>query len=262
MSTPPRVSVIVPTVRVDDWLRAALQSLLAQTAELEVVVVLDGVEDTTGMPRHECVRTVTLPKRSGSAAAINAGAAVARGEFIGRLDADDLAEPGRVAAQVALLDADPGIVAVGTAATVIDDAGNTVGAIDPPAGTDLARGLLRKNLVVHSSVLIRRSALVSVGGYDTRCVRMQDYDLWLRLARVGRVTNLPGRLTRYRVHATMHSRETSPFSASATRIRASRLALARHLGRSVAGQTLRNLAWTASQSARHWGLRRPRYLTR
>ncbi|MBT1624265.1 glycosyltransferase [Curtobacterium flaccumfaciens pv. oortii] len=257
----PRVSVIIPTVRFDAWLTIAVQSVLRQTFEdFEVIVVVDDPHATGSLPDDPRISSVRMPARSGSAAAINAGVRHARGEFIGRLDADDVAEPTRLAAQVTRLDQDPEIVAIGTSATVIDAGGRPIGAIDNPTDADLGNVLQRRNALVHSSMLIRRTALDEVGGYDPRCIRMQDYDLWLRLACVGRLTNLPERLTQYRAHATMHSRATSPFSASARRICASRAALARHRGCPAVEQHLRNAFWTALQAARHWRLRRPRYL--
>jgi glycosyltransferase involved in cell wall biosynthesis len=255
------VSFVVPTVRFDPWLQIAVDSVLQQTHDdLEVIVVVDDPTAVGTLDHDPRVSVVRMPRRSGSAAAINAGVLRARGEYIGRLDADDVAEPSRLAAQVARLDDEPDLVALGTCATVVDAEGTPIGSIDNPASADLGAALLRKNVLVHSSVLLRRTALDAVGGYDSRCVRMQDYDLWLRLARVGRLSNVPERLTQYRVHGTMHSRSTSPFSASAQRVRASRTALARAQGRSVAGQRFRNLAWTASQAARHWRLRPPAYL--
>jgi GT2 family glycosyltransferase len=120
--------------------------------------------------------------------------------------------------------------------------------------------MLRRNAFVHSSVMIRRAALELVGGYDERCVRMQDYDLWLRLASVGGVANLSDELVSYRVHDGMHSRVTSPFGRPARCVLASRIALARHLGRTTARQHAENALWTAAQVLRHAGLRRPRYL--
>lgn len=261
MTTAPRVSFVIPTVRFDAWLQIAVDSVLRQTfQDLEVIVVVDDPAAQGTLDHDPRVRIVRMPRRSGSAAAINAGVARARGEYIGRLDADDVAEPSRVAVQVARLDDEPDLVALGTSATVVDARGRPVGSIDNPADADLCAALLRKNVLVHSSVLLRRSALEAVGGYDSACVRMQDYDLWLRLARTGRLSNIPQRLTRYRVHGTMHSRSTSPFSVSAERVRSSRTALARQHGRSVTGQRFRNLVWTASQAARHWRLRPPGYL--
>jgi hypothetical protein len=67
-----------------------------------------------------------------------------------------------------------------------------MGRVVPPVGdADIRRALIRRNVFVHSSVMVRRQALVAAGGYDAAFPVAQDYDLWLRLARITRLANLP-----------------------------------------------------------------------
>jgi glycosyltransferase involved in cell wall biosynthesis len=257
----PLVSVVIPTVWLNDHFRQALDSILTQTLQdIEIVVVLDGIEDVDGVvPFDDRVVVVRHHTRRGTPAALNSGVAAARAPFIARLDADDLAGPDRLEKQLAHFRSRPDLVLLGSGAAVVDSSGVRTGRVDVPAdGIPVA--MLRRNAFVHSSVMIRRAALELVGGYDERCVRMQDYDLWLRLAAVGGVANLSDELVSYRVHDGMHSRMTSPFGPPARRIRASRIVLARHLGRAASRQHAENALWTASQLLRYAGLRRPRYL--
>ncbi len=258
----PSVSVVVPTVRLDHHLQEAVSSLQEQTLDdLEIVLVVDGPASgpTPGQddPR---VRVLRLPRRSGTPTALNVGLSACRAPLFGRLDADDVAEPHRLAVQTKALADDSELVGIGSAATVIDDRGAEIGHLRTADGLAVAPALLRRNPFVHSSMLLRTSAVLAVGGYDPRCNRMQDYDLWLRLAHLGRLDNLPEPLVRYRVHDAMHSRRTPPWGSAARTVRSSRRRLAKHLGERPATQAWRDLSWTAAQTARHLGLRGPRYL--
>lgn len=263
MTSPtPAVSVVMPTVWLNEHFTKALDSVLAQTLrDLELIVVLDGIEDVDGViPADDRIVVVRHETRRGTPAALNSGIAVARAPFVARLDADDLAKPERLERQLAVLRRRPDLVLLGSFAEVVDSVGESTGRIETPTEA-IPTAMLRRNAFVHSSVVIRRAALDLVGGYDERCNRMQDYDLWLRLARVGAVANLPETLVSYRVHDGMHSRVTSPFGPAARCVMASRIALARHLGRAAVRQHVENAVWTAAQVLRHARLRRPRYRT-
>ncbi|WP_146232800.1 MULTISPECIES: glycosyltransferase [unclassified Curtobacterium] len=260
---PPRVTVAIPTVRLDAHLDAAVTSALTQTIDdLEVVVALDGEpieDDRRSWMADPRVRIRTRPSRRGTAATLNAVLGATNTPFFARLDADDIAEPHRLERQIAALDEHPEWSGVGSAATVIDESGRPLGHIDVPT-EDTARQLLRRNVFVHSAMVLRRSPLERVGGYDPDCVRMQDYDLWLRLSATCTLGNVPERLVQYRVHDGMHSRRTPAFSASARKVIASRRRLARSLGKPLVLQFAHDTGWTAGQVLRNAGLRRPRYL--
>jgi hypothetical protein len=110
---------------------------------------------------------------------------------VARLDADDVALPERLARQRGFLDAHPEIGLLGTGAREVDAEGREVGRVAPPADdAAIRRALIRGNPFVHSSVMLRRSALDAAGGYDERLAVAQDYDLWMRMSRVTRLANL------------------------------------------------------------------------
>ena len=256
------ITVVMPTMRADRHLDTAVRSVLRDDVdELELVVVLDGLDPRdVHLPRHDRLRVVALPERRGTPAALNAGAHAGTGPLIARLDADDVALPGRFEAQRTELARRPDLVCLGSSVSLIDDDDAPLGDWPAATGPGLAETLLRRNVFVHSSTVYRREAFEAVGGYDERCTRMQDYELWLRLATIGGLDSLPDVLTAYRVHPGQHSRNTPPWGAPARRVRASRLALARHLGRPTPVQHVENAAWSAAQALRHAGLRRPGYL--
>ena len=203
----PRVSVVMPVRDAERFLKDAVESVLAQTfGDLELLAVDDGSRDASAaiLARYAAadarVRVLSSPAR-GVAGALNAGIAAARASYVARMDADDVSEPDRLARQLAVLDADPGIVLVGAAATLVDDRGRVVGSVVPPAEHEaIAQRLLTHNVVVHGTVVVRRAAWSAVGGYDLSAHLVEDYDLWCRLLAHGRLANVAAPLYRLRVH--------------------------------------------------------------
>lgn len=202
----PRVSVVLAVRDGAPWVGDAVRSILGQTlTELELVVVDDGSTDDTPqtLARFADARLrVARRTQLGLTRSLNEGVSLARAPLIARLDADDVAAPERLARQLAFLDAHPEIGLLGTGAIEIDATGREVGRVVPPAAdADIRRALIRRNIFVHSSVVMRRQALASAGGYDATFPVAQDYDLWLRLARVTRLANLPDPLVTRRLLA-------------------------------------------------------------
>jgi glycosyltransferase involved in cell wall biosynthesis len=178
------------------WVADAIGSVLAQTlGDLECIVIDDGSTDDTARvlaglddPR---LRVERRP-RAGLTRSLNRALALARAELLARLDADDVALPERLERQRAFLAAHPEVGVLGTGAREVDAAGSTVRVVRPPVeDAAIRRALIRANPMVHSSVMLRRELLLEVGGYDESLPVAQDYDLWMRLARITRLANLP-----------------------------------------------------------------------
>jgi glycosyltransferase involved in cell wall biosynthesis len=191
----PAVSVVLAVRDGVPWIDEAIASVLAQTdGDLELIVVDDGSTDATPArlaaltdPRVRVLRQAP----AGLTAALNRAVAAARGDLVARLDADDVALPERLARQRAFLTAHPEVGVLGTAAKEVDAAGAPVREVRPPIDdAAIRRALIRANPFVHSSVMVRRALLGQVGGYDERIAVAQDYDLWMRLARVTGLANL------------------------------------------------------------------------
>jgi glycosyltransferase involved in cell wall biosynthesis len=191
----PAVSVVLAVWNGAPWVAEAVSSLLAQTDEnFELIVVDDGSTDATPAllagiadPR---LRLQRQPHR-GLTRALNRGLSAARGDLVARLDADDVALPERLGRQRAFLAARPDVGLLGTAAREVDDAGALVRIVRPPTDdAAIRRALIRANPFVHSSVMARRELLARAGGYDETLAVAQDYDLWMRLARLTRLANL------------------------------------------------------------------------
>jgi hypothetical protein len=130
-----------------------------------------------------------------------------------RMDADDVCEPDRLEKQVSFLRAHRHVVAVGSQVRRLGPNGALGGLHHflPLEHEDIVLRLLRQWSMWHPSVLFRREAVLAAGNYGDE-KPAQDYGLWLRLARVGRLANLADALVQYRVHA---GSVTSEFTADA-----------------------------------------------
>jgi glycosyltransferase involved in cell wall biosynthesis len=192
----PAVSVVMAVFDGASWVGAAVESLLTQTlTDLEVIVIDDGSTDTTPemlAAVHDSRLRVQRQERAGLTRSLVRALDLARAPLVARLDADDLSLPERLARQRQFLDANPQVGLLGTGAREIDFEGHEVAIVRPPADdAAIRRALIRENPFVHSTVMMRRSALERAGGYDPAFPVAQDYDLWLRMARVTLLANLP-----------------------------------------------------------------------
>ncbi len=195
------------------YLDQALLSIRAQTLrDLEIVVVDDGSRDGTAgiLRRHGAedprLKIVRQPP-AGVAAALNRGIAESSAPLLARMDADDVARPHRLQAQHEVLLAHPRVAVLGSAYEVIDRAGRIRRLVRPPLSpADIGRILQTSNCIAHPTVLMRREAVVSVGGYRHAFPACEDYDLWLRLAEKAELLNMSEPLLLYREHAGQETR--------------------------------------------------------
>jgi GT2 family glycosyltransferase len=210
----PTISVVLPVCNGEPYLAEAVESILEQTFEdFELIVVYDpsSIDNSRGVldgaaRRDPRVRVVNRTNRS-LVDALNLGLSCARGEFIARMDADDVSLANRFARQLAYLHAHPDIAVVGSAITLIDAAGTVVREIDYPlASNEVDRFLIETGCALaHPVVMARRDAILAVGGYRAAFEHGEDYDLWLRMAERYSLANLPDRLLRYRHHGSKDS---------------------------------------------------------
>lgn len=225
MTGTPRVTVIIPVRNGERYIASSVNSILSQTfTDLELLVIDDGSEDLTrsilsGIARENPRLKVVEKTWEGVVPAMNSGIAMARGEFIARLDHDDIALPNRIQTQVEFLDANPEFLAVGCHVQNIDSDGRM---LKPPR--------IRNRKLVHSPAsfppklqwmpgptpLMRTHALRKIGGYRPQFSAAEDVDLCWRLGAEGRLERLPQVLVLYRRHRTNMSvlaRRTQIYSA-------------------------------------------------
>ncbi|HEY2584989.1 MAG TPA: glycosyltransferase [Tepidisphaeraceae bacterium] len=209
MADNPLVSVLMPAYNARRYVAEAIESVLAQTyRDFEFLIIDDGSTDDTAeiVNRYAAADDrIRVLKRSngGVGAALNAGLAEARGELVARMDSDDVCLPERFARQVEFLRETPDCVLVGCRVLLIDPDGEPLFEMTdiPTAHAEIDEKLLQVRWsIVHPTVMMRRDVVRRLGGYDNELVPVEDHDLFLRLAEVGRLANLPQVLLRYRKH--------------------------------------------------------------
>ena len=232
----PVVSIIIPTYNRGAAIRETIESVLTQTivADLEIIVVDDGSEDNTlsflqnEYSNNAQIRVVNQ-KNAGVAVARNRGLQEARGDFIAFLDHDDLWLPQKLEKQLAAFQNRDKVDVVTcdwqnfqteVPAALISSTRCL------PTGNVYRRFLNRNHIVSMSVPLIRARALENVR-FDPQTQPSDDWDLWLRLARVGQFENVPEVLVFYRVHKDQQSGNSAKMLASMKRVFRKQLPFAR-----------------------------------
>jgi hypothetical protein len=218
----PRVSVLLPVWNGETFLEQAMESILRQTlSSFELIVIDDGSTDRSATIAEEFASTdkrvrVLRGPHEGLSATLNAGIAAVRGEYVARMDADDISAPGRLQKQVAYLDAHPACTVVGTWIEVVDEAGRLIGLKTFETTHDKISAALLCGIspIAHPTAVLRREALRVAGGYDARRHPSEDLDLWFRLGESGELANLGEALLQHRRHkAAMGVREHEKMKA-------------------------------------------------
>ena len=202
-----RVSVVMAVRDGERFVGDAIGSLRSQTlGEFELIVVDDGSTDATpgivaGLAAGDDRIHLHVREHAGYSEALNAGWQLADSEYVGILDADDLAEPGRLERQLGFLDRHPEVGVVGGALLLITADGRPFYiAAYPEAPADAREALKNRSPLGHTCVLMRRAVVEEVGGYRSEFPLAEDYDLWLRISERHAVANVPDIVGRYRIH--------------------------------------------------------------
>jgi glycosyltransferase involved in cell wall biosynthesis len=199
------VSTIIPGYNAEAYLAQAIESVLNQTRPSDEILVVDdcSTDRTAKIARGYGVRVIRTPRNQGSAAARNLGLRSTAAEIVAWLDADDYWEPTHLEIVVGLLERfDEAAVAF----SLVRHVGSKSGTWSPkhfiPAGvpTDAFWQCLSNNIVPHMSSVVRRSAVLDIGGYDVSMRRSQDFDLWLRMSQIHKFVRTSEVTANYRWH--------------------------------------------------------------
>jgi glycosyltransferase involved in cell wall biosynthesis len=201
------VAVIIPAYRSEPWVVDAVRSALGQTRPPdEIVVVDDGSPQSLEPALEPFLDRIIFARQDnrGPGAARNTGVALTSAPLLAFLDADDLWEPQKLASQTRFLAEHEDLVMACSDYWVFGVGRETRRRIgkQPPAGNpDLSlEGIVRDNLIATLTVVIRREAFVAAGGFDESrdLIAVEDFDLWLRVAELGKIGYQGEALARYR----------------------------------------------------------------
>ena len=200
------LSVIFPVYNGQKYLDEAIQSVLRQTFnEFEFIIIDDGSKDQSlKIVRSYSNTRIKIFSRAnkGLAATLNEGISYSKSKYLARMDQDDKSEPERFQRQIDFLEKNPRSVGVGTNAKIIDENGVVLYTSHVPTESEELRNLLPyTNPFFHGSMMLRRDAVVSAGGYrtDTRHY-IEDDLLWIELSKRGTLNNLELPLYCQRIH--------------------------------------------------------------
>lgn len=207
----PLVSVIIPVYNGEKFLKDAIDSVLCQTfSDFELLIINDASRDNSAKIVNSYsdsrIRFLENSFNLGLAGARNRGINEAQGKYIAWLDCDDISLPTRLEKQINVLENDVSIGLCGTWVKTLG--GNSASEWRYPINPDYLRcRMIFDDPFTTSSVMVRRKLLLSLDKYfDVEFPQAEDYELWERLSKVSRISNIPEILTRYRFHGQQISR--------------------------------------------------------
>lgn len=203
----PLISVIMPVYNAEAYLKEAIDSILEQTfTDFELIAIDDGsVDGSRKLLEHYAkvdprIKVVIHKQNMRLVATLNDGLSLAQGEYIARMDSDDMSFPKRFELQVDILQRMPQVVLVAGTYEIIDEEGEFIyREVIPVNDRDIKRTMFLRNPIAHGSVMFRRSAIEQVGGYIDYGPT-EDFELWTRMATIGEFQGMEETIFRWRIN--------------------------------------------------------------
>jgi glycosyltransferase involved in cell wall biosynthesis len=200
----PKVTVLMPVYDSEQYLREAIESILNQTyKKFEFLIINDGSTDSSRSIilsyKDNRIRLIDNEKNIGLTKSLNKGIKLANGEYIARMDADDISLPERLQKQLDYMEQNTRVGVCGSWYKIFDNKDRIVKTLQKSENIRIS--LFFKNSLGHSTVMIRKEHLLVNGLYYDESMEMaQDYFLWVRLSEYTKCYNLPEVLQLYRVY--------------------------------------------------------------
>jgi len=189
------------------YLSDSIESILDQTfTNFAFLIIDDGSTDSTAeiveSYKDPRIRLVRNQKNIGLTRSLNKGIKLAVSDYIARMDADDISLPDRLEKQFQCFSSDPSLTLCASRMEIIDENGRSTGIIYPNISPSLLPWrLLFGNQIPHTSVMLKRQALIELGGYAEWAKRSQDYELWARISHQYKVHMISDTLVYWRGHS-------------------------------------------------------------
>jgi glycosyltransferase involved in cell wall biosynthesis len=205
----PQISVIVAAYNCEAYIQSCVRSITTQSFKsFELIICEDGSSDRTWKILNDLaqddprIRLLQNPENRGLPSSLNACIEASRGNYIARLDADDVALPDRLEVQYRLMTSDSGLVLTGSNVLHVDPHQKTLGRSEVLLRDgDLRAQSFFQNPFVHPTAMFRRDVVLREAlRYRPAFETTQDWDLWIRLMQFGRIANIPNILVHQMVH--------------------------------------------------------------
>ncbi|MFA7289817.1 MAG: glycosyltransferase, partial [Melioribacteraceae bacterium] len=200
----PLISVVTAFYNTELYLKEAIESILNQDFEdFELILIDDGSTDNSLQIANSFKDTrikIFHKSNEGLSKTLNKGIEIAESNLIMRLDADDIALTNRMKNQYDFLNTNLDFVAIGSNAIIIDKDGNELYTTEQNLSWESIKNNLPINPFYHSSVMMRKDIVIKCGGYPVSIRHhFEDIVLWNKLAKYGKLANLPEALIKYRL---------------------------------------------------------------
>ncbi len=191
----PKISVIMSVYNGEKYLKEAVNSILKQTfTDFEFIIINDGSTDNTRaiLESYNDPRIFLFHQDNiGLTKSLNKGLSFAKGDYIARMDADDISDKRRFEKQFHYLNTHPEIGVTGSNINIIDEYGKIISKLNQlNSHKEIMSKLLSDNQLIHGTLFIRKELLKKVEYYDEKYTLAQDYDLLLRLSDITKFSNL------------------------------------------------------------------------
>jgi len=197
-----KVTVILAVYNSEKYLKESIDSILNQTfKDFELLIINDGSTDSSSdiIKSYTDNRIIVVNQTNqGLAASLNKSIELSRGEYIARMDHDDISCLERLETQVSFMDRHPEIGVCGAWADLINNEGEKIGKATYPLYHDqMETFLLFNSPLCHPSVILRKEVLIA-NNLKYNLIKTEDFDLWIRLVKVTKFANIPKTLIKYR----------------------------------------------------------------
>jgi glycosyltransferase involved in cell wall biosynthesis len=211
----PLISVLLPVHEMNEYSKPAIESIIGQDYSNFELLILDSSvnQEFKGWDKQDVrIRSIRIEPSANLSKSLNVGLKLSRGEFIARMDSDDIALPARFAIQIKHMVNHPGTQVLGGGIRFIGHESHEKGLIGKQLIIESSQDnymtyLMYKNPLFHPTVMFRKEVFINESNfYNEKYLRAQDIELWSRLSRNYKIHNLSEVVLEYRIHSTQSGR--------------------------------------------------------
>lgn len=202
-----KISVVMPVYNAEKYIGEAIESILNQTyRDFEFIIINDGSTDKTKeiIDLYSDSRIVYLEneQNSGIVVTLNKGLDFATGEYIARMDADDIAVDNRLEKQIIYMEKNKDVGLLGTGIHIFGENNESTDRVFTTDSKQLKAELIFNSCIAHPTVMIRKDILIqNKMRYNSEFAGAEDYCLWWDISKVSNISTLPDILLNYRIHS-------------------------------------------------------------